>query len=44
MYKIIPYFVQPTTFSLQVELGSNQPPFVSGSSKKVEQNPTGGHG
>ena len=33
-----------TTFSLRVELGSNQPPFGSDSSKTIEQSPAGGRG
>ena len=32
------------TFSLRVELGSNQPPFGSDSSKTIEQSSAGGRG
>ena len=38
------FILSTTTFSLRVELGSNQPPFASDSLKTIEQSPAGGHG
>ena len=38
------FILSTTTFSLRVELGSNQPLFASDSLKTIEQSPAGGHG